>query len=142
MRLLVGGADQTINDNDGYDVPPKQQRDSRTPNRPHRLRNTPRELAQDNNHLAEYGAVVAQVRPPHSRALLLPVRRARHALPRMHDRSTDWVPRRTPRHPRHDVRVALRDPPLPSDGRRPCGNVPASPRTVRKSAAHAAVTGM
>jgi hypothetical protein len=110
MGLLVGGADQTITDQEGYALLPTAMR------RPHadRHRQTPRQSASRSDKLAAYDAAVAEVRPPAS-----------------HGRSTacrDRVLRRTPRHPPHDVcdRTA-RDPPLLEDGTRSCEFMPASP---------------
>ena len=82
VRLLVGGADQTITHIGGYDVPP-----TTTPTAAHRIgpnrrRDTPRQHAQANDKLAEYDAAVAQARRPPSRdssRLCALARCARHA---------------------------------------------------------------
>ena len=80
---------------------------------------TPRQESQRCNKLGEYDAAVAQARPPHRRrarsSCLRAYRRRRHRRAH-HARHTcttavhacpDRVLRRTPTHPRHDVRVAL-----------------------------------
>jgi hypothetical protein len=139
VALLVGGADQTIkNNDDGYAVLPKQQRDGRTPIGPNRRRRTPRQTAQENDFLGEYDAAVAEVRPPHSRARSSWLRAVYARMSHMRGCSTACrgrVLRRTPTHPRDDLRVA----PLLSDGGSSCGNIPHC-RAQLGSAAHAAVT--
>jgi hypothetical protein len=112
-ELLVGGADQTITDKLGYRRAAHKPRRRTAP--PDRCRRTPRQVAARCNKLGAYDAAVAQARPPHRRRCIARARRwpppASSRTPRMHLR---WaacrgrVLRRTPTHPRHDLRVALR----------------------------------
>jgi hypothetical protein len=91
-------------------VPPTSHADG--PHTPDRCRRTPRQVAEANYEIRAYDAAVAQARPPHRRRRIarrsLPPASSR--TPRMHSCGTacrGCVLRRTPTHPRHDLRVAL-----------------------------------
>jgi hypothetical protein len=88
VRLLVGGADQSITNDDGCAVPPSpKKRRPHTESARNRRRRTPRQDAEYYNNLAEYDAAVAEVRPPASSARSSFSRHVMQAMPR-HARST------------------------------------------------------
>jgi hypothetical protein len=129
VRLLVGGADQSIPNKNGHAA-------ARSPAMaahrigPNRRRETPRERAQARDTIAAYDAAVAEVRP-HVHPLILTACHACNA------EAAFFGVRRGIRAAGCASRTA-RDPPVSSHGRRPCGCTPLC-CSERGGAAHAAV---